>query len=58
MGPISGLCSLVMVMMVMVVLGRGERRRGNHQQKKGGEQKFLHASNRSIGLVRLDYNVC
>jgi hypothetical protein len=34
---------VVMVMAMMVVLGRGKRRSGNHHDEQGGEQKFPHA---------------
>ena len=48
-GPyqISGLgLRFVMVVMavVMVLPGRGTRRRSNHHNEQGGEQKLLHAS--------------
>jgi hypothetical protein len=40
----SGLCGFVMVVMaVMMVLGRGKCRRGNHHNEQGGEQEFPHA---------------
>jgi hypothetical protein len=32
----------MVVMAMMMVLGRGKRRRGNHHNEQGGEQKFLH----------------
>jgi hypothetical protein len=33
----------MVVMVTMMVLGRGKRRRGNHQNEQGGEQEFPHA---------------
>jgi len=32
----------MVVMVTMMVLGRGKRRRGNHHNEQGGEQKFSH----------------
>jgi len=34
---------MVRVVTVMMVLGRGKCRGGNHHKEQGGEQKFLHA---------------
>lgn len=34
---------VMVVMVVMMVLGRGKRRCGNHHNEQGGEQKFPHA---------------
>ena len=33
---------MVVMTIVMMVLGRGKGRRGNHQNEQGGEQEFLH----------------
>jgi hypothetical protein len=46
------------VSVVMMVLRRGERRGGNHHKEEGGEQNFLHGSNRSIALAAETYNLC
>jgi hypothetical protein len=51
-GPNSGLGSAVMVVMAMVMVLRcGKRRGGNDCQQQGNEQKFLHASHRSIAFI-------
>jgi hypothetical protein len=49
---VSVLDSFVMVVMVvMMVLGRGKRRCGNHHNEQGGEQEFSHAC--IVALVEL-----
>ena len=52
-GMVSGVMNVV-----MMVLGRGEGRCGNHHEEKGGEQNFLHGSNPSIAPGALIYNLC
>jgi hypothetical protein len=46
------------VKVVMMVLRRGKSRGSNHHEEKGGEQNFLHGSNRSIALAAETYNLC
>src|SRR5579863_2984858 len=54
-GPYSVLCSFVLVVMVvMMVLGRGKGRRSNHHNEQGGKQKFLHGC--MVALVGLRRN--
>jgi len=48
----SGLRFVVVVMAVMMVLGRGKRRSGNHHNEQGGEQKFLHGCIVALVLLR------
>jgi len=42
-GPEFRLGSFVVMVMAMMVPGRGKRRRGNHHNDHGCEQKFSHA---------------
>jgi hypothetical protein len=43
---------VVVVMAVMMVLGRGKRRSGNHHNEQGGEQRFLHGCIVALVLLR------
>jgi hypothetical protein len=40
----------MVVMVTMMVLGRGKRRGGNHHNEQGGEQKFPHGCIVAPGL--------